>query len=563
MVLKDAGRVPEAQVELTNPDKEGSSDLEERNYTLEQTLTFQTTYEQAVEGALYHDGQLVKQPAATRDPKDPLNLSTTRKIIGVFSLSFFGALIASAELILGAALPVFVLEYANPPQSAQILESISEQGGFTLGSNPIAYLNFFNGPPIFDIYLLATLPLLVIGVSNLFLVPLAISIGRRPVIIITGLLAIAGAAWAGNSHSLGSHIGARCIQAIGAGSVESLIPFIIQDIVHVHERNTWISSAFAAQGVIIIAIGFSAPYLIVNVSWRWLYFVTAIAASFFLLCVIFFLPETRWNRTRAEMNGVPRDDENVHYTPRTWWYDWMVFHGTVEWKKGGWAIWDTLKTFFYPQIFFVTMLNGAVISSAFAAGFTVAPALLTMPWSWPFKHLGLCLIPVLIGAILVAGITGGAADWLANHVARKRGSRVPENQLINLILPAIASILGALLFGLAGGDQQKYSWGTFLFGLGCMAFGFLGTSSVTTVYVLESYPHIAGPALVNVASFRFIIAFLLTFDNPNWIVELGYLKTYMIYLAVIAGFSCLIPIVYIWGPAWKKRFPANPRSATH
>lgn len=79
----------------------------------------------------------------------------------------------------------------------------------------------------------------MMGLANLVLIPMAISIGRRPVILASGIIAIAGAIWAGNSTSLGSHIGARAIQAIGAGTLESLIPFVIQDMVFVHQRNTW------------------------------------------------------------------------------------------------------------------------------------------------------------------------------------------------------------------------------------------------------------------------------------------------------------------------------------
>jgi MFS family permease len=142
----------------------------------------------------------------------------------------------------------------------------------------------------------------MIGVCNLFFIPLAISMGRRPVLLITGLIALGGIVWAGESRSLQSHIAARCVQAVGAGTVESLIPFIIQDMIPVHQRNTWISAAFAAQGVIIIAVGFAAPTIIVHLSWRWVYFVTAIAGAVFLVGVFFFMPETRWPRTRAEMS---------------------------------------------------------------------------------------------------------------------------------------------------------------------------------------------------------------------------------------------------------------------
>lgn len=247
--------------------------------------------------------------------------------------------------------------------------------------------------------------------------------------------------------------------------------------------------------------------MVVNLSWRWIYYVTAIGGGFFLTGTFFFLPETRWNRTRSEMNGIPRDDAGVEYTPRTWSYDLMPFHGPVNMTKGLFALLDTLRTFFYPQILFITLLNSAMISTAFSASYTTAPALLTKPWSWRFQNLGLCLVPVLISAIICGAVTGAVADKFANWCAKKRGSREPENQLVNLILPTILGLCGAVMFGIAGNNPSKYHWIILLVGLGFMAFGFLGANSVGAVYVLECYPHLAGPALVNIAAFRCIFAF--------------------------------------------------------
>jgi len=532
-----------------------SGGQDEYQFNLEHAATFQTTFDPSAEGKLYQDGELIVMPAPTRDPKDPMNIPLNRRILGVFCLSFFGALAASAEIILGACLPVFALEYAGLPPAQYILAITP----FNYGFNPLATLNLLpNAAPIFEVYLLGALPLLMIGVCNLFFIPLAISIGRRPVVLITGLIALAGIVWAGESRSLHSHIAARCVQAVGAGTVESLIPFIIQDMIPVHQRNTWISAAFAAQGVIIIAVGFAAPYIIVALSWRWVYFVTAIAGAAFLVGVALFMPETRWPRTRAEMNGIPRDDANIEYSPRTYKLDVALFVGKAEWKKGWNAFVDTLRVFFYPQVFFVTMFNGAMISSAFSASYVAAPALLTKPWAWKFTNLGYSLVAVLIAAVSVGFITGSLADVLANAVAKRRGHRVAENQLINLVLPGILGLLGNILFGLAGNDPNQYHWVVFLLGLGFMAFGFLGTSAIGTVYVLECYPHLAGPALVSIASFRFIIAFLLTLYGVDFILWYGYLKTFAgIYGSIIGAFMLLLPVVYIWGPAWRRRWPAT------
>lgn len=53
-----------------------------------------------------------------------------------------------------------------------------------------------------------------------------------------------------------------------------------------------------------------------------------------------------------------------------------------------------------------------------------------------------------------------------------------------------------------------------------MAFGFLGANTIGAVYVLECYPHLAGPALVNIASFRCLIAFVLSFKVSEWVANL-------------------------------------------
>ncbi|KZL72792.1 major facilitator superfamily transporter [Colletotrichum tofieldiae] len=507
-------------------------------------------------GALYKNGQLILQPAPTQDPRDPLNLPLSRKVLGCFCLCCFGALAAAAELILGAMLPVFALEYSG--LDPKILKALTSSGGLPAGTDPLKYLSMLpNAPPIFEIYLLASLPVLVIGFSNLILVPMAISVGRRPVVLITGVLAIIGCVWAGNSRSLPSHLLARCVQAVGAGTVESLIPFILQDMVFVHQRNSWISGVFAAQGLIIIVLGVATPHIIIDLSWRFMYYITAAGAAFFLIGVFFFMPETRWDRTRAEMNGIPRNETGHKHAPRTFQYNISLFHGRMQWKKGWNAFIDTLRTFFYPQIFFITMLNSVMIACAFAAGYTVAPALLTAPWSWNFMLLGLCLLPILVAAIAVALVTGKAADWMANRIAKKRGVRVPENQLVNLIVPTFSGIIGSVIFGLAGSNQNDYSYFTFLTGLGLMAFGFLGANTIGAVYVLECYPHLAGPALVNVASFRCLLAFVLSFKISDWVVEMGYFHSMLIYTGLISGFAMFIPVVYFYGPAWRKRWPAE------
>lgn len=159
-----------------------------------------------------------------------------------------GALALSAETIIGALIPVFALEYAgiDPKILAQVdVSALSPPGVVNL--NPLKLLAGLGGPPLWKISLLASLPLLTNGISSYFLVPLSISIGRRPVLLVCGVMAWTGGFWAAMSRSLDSHIAARCVQALGAGAVEALIPLIIQDMVFIHERNRAMSFVWSSQ----------------------------------------------------------------------------------------------------------------------------------------------------------------------------------------------------------------------------------------------------------------------------------------------------------------------------
>lgn len=148
---------------------------------------------------------------------------------------------AGAELVLGAMLPVFSFEYAgiNPKLLTKV--HLPE------GVNALTILAEFPGPPIVQIYLLASLPILMMGATNFVLVPLAIAVGRRNILLVTGIIALAGCMGSGYSTSLATHLTGRVIQAVGAGTIESLIPFILQDIVFYHQRNAAISVVFATQ----------------------------------------------------------------------------------------------------------------------------------------------------------------------------------------------------------------------------------------------------------------------------------------------------------------------------
>ena len=92
---------------------------------------------------------------------------------------------------------------------------------------------------------------------------------------------------------LGFPLAARCLQGIGAGAVETLIPLIVQDVMFIHQRNRAMSTIWAAQGLIIVSLGIASPTIVVTITWRFLYSLTSGIAFLAWIGIFFLAPETR------------------------------------------------------------------------------------------------------------------------------------------------------------------------------------------------------------------------------------------------------------------------------
>lgn len=160
-----------------------------------------------------------------------------------------GSLALSAEVIIGSLIPIFLLEYAGvDPTTIRDIDFVAASGGKGTQLNPLAVIPQGVKPPsLEEVSMLATIPLLTNGIASYLLVPLSIAIGRRPVLLMTAVLAWAGGLWAGLSTSLESHLAARAVMGLGAGAVEALIPLIVQDMVFIHQRAKAQSAIVASQ----------------------------------------------------------------------------------------------------------------------------------------------------------------------------------------------------------------------------------------------------------------------------------------------------------------------------
>lgn len=76
------------------------------------------------------------------------------------------------------------------------------------------------------------------GYANFLIVPAANLFGRRPVLLICGLICILANIWQALVTSYPSFIGARVISGLGAAANESLMPMVVADVLFLHQRGT-------------------------------------------------------------------------------------------------------------------------------------------------------------------------------------------------------------------------------------------------------------------------------------------------------------------------------------
>ncbi|KAK6082313.1 major facilitator superfamily transporter [Seiridium cupressi] len=504
------------------------------------------------------NGEIRLIPMPSPDPKgspDPLNIPDRQKWLAIGILCFFGSLALSAEVIIGALIPVFLLEYSGvDPRILNDVDFVANSHG-SINFNPLAVV-----PPgvvpadLGQVSLLATIPLLANGIASYFLVPLSIAIGRRPVLLLTGACAWIGGLWAGLSTSLESHMAARALQGLGAGAVEALIPLIVQDIMFIHQRNKAMSAVVSSQGIIIIGLGIAAPYVAANFTWRILYFVTSGFGILAWGLMIAFLPETRWKRGKEELSGQkifalapgekrPKLDPDT-YGPRTLYTTIGFFQFGLQWKEAGKSMLETLRTTFFPAIVWVTLANSAFVIINQAAQQLGSFALLAQ--GWQFQYTGLSVVPTVAATVAVYFLGGPLSDKISLMITRRHnGVREAEFHLPNLILPFISGILGCFVFGYAG--QNNLHWAFILLGAFFLIFAFLTVLTVVNVFVVESYPMWAGPVLVNVSSIRIVIAFFLSSQVTVWVVEKGILNTFAIYAEALIVLSLGMPLLWFFG----------------
>lgn len=80
---------------------------------------------------------------------------------------------------------------------------------------------------------------ITLGYANFAIVPAANVFGRRPTLLVCGVICMLANIWSALVTSYDSFIGARVVSGIGAAANESIMPMVVADLMFIHQRGLW------------------------------------------------------------------------------------------------------------------------------------------------------------------------------------------------------------------------------------------------------------------------------------------------------------------------------------
>jgi hypothetical protein len=203
----------------------------------------------------------------------------------------------------------------------------------------------------------------------------------------------------------------------------------------------------------------------------------------------------------------------------------------------------------YPSILYSTVVHGAFFVWIMVEGLVSLQVLRAAPYKLTPSQLGLTKIPHTLSSFIFHPLSGFAADWVAQYMARRNdGIFEPEFRLLLMIIAVPISTVAFIGYGVAIEQKAKLVWIIFWGTLQSVASPF-GTQAALT-YVLDCHPQEINQAFVTINFVKSVVIFLATSKVAGWYERAGPRVVFNTCAILNVLVSCLTIPAYIYG----KRF---------
>ncbi|KAK5110917.1 hypothetical protein LTR62_005455 [Meristemomyces frigidus] len=464
----------------------------------------------AVEGDDTAYGQALF-PVPAEDPNDPLQWPKWKKHMILIVCSLYSFLSNSALLGPAVYIEIWAESFKISPVTA---------------SGLISYPN------------------IVYGLGTLVTVPLYLKFGRRPIMLLSLVVYLAGLIGCACSTSYGGLMASRLVHTFASGVCEALPVQLVNDIFFLHERGSKLG-----YYTVCLCVGSTGPlyagYMLAGgYGWRLYFYVEIAFAGLLLLLAFLFVEETAYKRKTPDGPSPPNPDGEKR-----------VF-GQQEIGKGGedaqhievetlvpprrtflqtlkpWSAIDpdeqlfmtairSFSYFFIPAVLWVITTYGLYIGlGALVFNYTFPTLIVSPPYNWAPTNSGLIAVGNIIGYGLAIPLVW-TSDRLAAHLTRRNnGIREAEMRLGVLIPACFLAPAGLILYGFTA--QQKLSWVGYFAGVALCDWGSYFFFTFTLAYAVDSYNANTSEMLIAMCVGKQLVSFGLGQDLLAWVAQSGY-----------------------------------------
>ncbi|CZT07079.1 uncharacterized protein RAG0_12664 [Rhynchosporium agropyri] len=444
-------------------------------------------------------------PVPAEDPNDPLQWPTYKKNMILVVCSLYSFLGNSALVGPSVYIGIYSAEFNITPGVA---------------SGLISYPN------------------LAFGFGSLVLVPAYLTFGRRPVMLASLILFIAGLIGASRCTTFSGLMTCRVLHAFGSGVCEALPVQLVNDIFFLHERGKRIG-----YYTVCLCLGATGPlyagYMLAGgYSWRLYFYVEAAFAGALFILAFIFVEETMYKRflPTSLIPSLNNANENEFKEGNLTHTETATFH--LPLRK---SFLSTLKPwsgidheaeffmtmirpftlFFVPAVFWVITSYGIYIGlGALAFNYTFPLKIVAPPYNWAQTNSGLIAIANALGFFLAVPFTF-TSDRLAAHLTRKNGGIREAEMRLGVMWPAmIIAPAGLLLYGLTA--ERNLHWMGYFAGVAMCNWGAYFYFSFTLAYAIDSYTANTSEMLIAMNIGKQAISFGMGLHLLDWILDRGY-----------------------------------------
>lgn len=361
----------------------------------------------------------------------------------------------------------------------------------------------------------------------------------------------------------------------------------INDMFFVHERGRRVGLwNFAVIVSVNIAPVISAR-VIVNLSWRWAFWLLAITFGVALVLTIFLFPETSFRRAHSFGADDLDITENINTDPHNRLPASMekpglaepisldIAHGSVSGTAPAWkkflgidaaptgtltqalkALVSPLSLLRHPAVIWGCLMWAVTFTWVIIQGAIADQVWQAPPYNLSATAVGNIVgIAPLIGSALGCLIGGALCDWIGQAIAKRNGGIYEPEFRLWIILPTlIAMIIG--IFGLAEAIERGMgvivtavflAILNFAVGVGCT-----GIVSYTNDTCQKRAGEAFGLAMVVKSAFAFGLSFMLN----DYYAEKGPRIFFATWGGLTVGITLLTIPMYIWGKkirAWSEK----------